>query len=850
MLNKLKSMKVRVTMTGKYYFSWQIGTGSDTILVCRKGFEVAYQISSWYTDDLIERIKAGDVNVEACFTDRSAMDKSGINDKRVIKFCKDFGISLSRMQLRALKIPNSLSSLTTVAWMNYYFKLVGDNVPNALEELHLEPMKKKEIYQEYCHDCNCYQDVSEPIQLELFLAIWADVFGYVKIRKFKHCCGKCNLCAALSELRRRFTDVRGREEVSRLYEVHRMTYMGERECYYARRLLAMHEPWNYLSTIADGMQQNRAMIPWFGHRKPPPVHLKQHLQGILMHGKQLRIYRSFSNVCVNANFCVHTWLLSLEEQYKKGKLTPTIYHQIDGGAENANILYLIICFMLVAKGLCLKVVLSRLLPGHTHEDIDALFALIWNMVRDEIILTPSEFEAAMRKAFNKVRDVEVLDIHAVPNYLKYFDGYYDKDIGRFAKEDWTQLQITFERVGDDERGRYPHGVKTTYKAYSQDEVIEIVDDPNTEDPSITGLIPQLTLCPVCPADDEPPLCIMKSLPPAKREMGVDPFIAGSRQYTVGCADRMERAYADKKPEVSAEWAKWRDEVSPQTDIATDYVAEHPLHIPFLDRLFSGAVMSNYEVDPREKAKKRVVKGKVLVPMRVVTANSSMLHHGDKTGRSARTVVETAEGEDVTSDNTTARAHIVVNPKKPRAKKKTTAGKKATVVRKKGTTAKKTASKKTTAKQNKQQQNEEGESAEEEEDEQEESDDDDDDAPNQHASKKAIAAKKTAPKKSTAKQKKQQQDEEEESAEEGGDDDESDDDGDDDDDDDDNTTVKFKVGDKVKNKKGLRGHVQQCHNDGTYRVRYNDGREDLKLKVQQLDLIPPGNIFIIHHDFLN
>ena len=117
-----------------------------------------------------------------------------------------------------------------------------------------------------------------------------------------------------------------------------------------------------------------------------------------MHGRQLRIYyRSFSNVVVNANYCVHTWLLSLEEQYKKGKLPPVLYHQIDGGSENANILYLAICFMLVTKGLCLKVVLTRLLPGHTHEDIDALFALIWTLVRDEIILTPSEFEAAIRK---------------------------------------------------------------------------------------------------------------------------------------------------------------------------------------------------------------------------------------------------------------------------------------------------------------------------------------------------------------------------------------------------------------------------------------------------------------------
>ena len=132
-----------------------------------------------------------------------------------------------------------------------------------------------------------------------------------------------------------------------------------------------------------------------------------------MHGRQLRIYCSFSNVTVSANYSVHTWLLGLEEQPKNGKLPPVLYHQIDGGSKNANTLYHAICFMLVAKGLCVKVV-----PGHTHEDIDALFSVIWNMVRDEIILTPSKFTAAILKAFASIKDVKVVDVHTVPNYLK------------------------------------------------------------------------------------------------------------------------------------------------------------------------------------------------------------------------------------------------------------------------------------------------------------------------------------------------------------------------------------------------------------------------------------------------
>ena len=803
MLDKLLSLQVRVTMTGKYFFTWQVGAGADRIAVCRAGFEMAYQVSRWYTDDLISRMKDGDVNVEANFTDRTAIDKSGINDARVIAFCKHFGIALSRKQIRALKIPNSMASLSTVAWMNYFFKLMADNVPNIAEELHLEPVKKDAVYEEYCFDVSGYSELTEPISRQLFLEIWRTVFAYVKVRKFKQCCGKCNLCSYLSELRRKFTDARGREEVARFFEVHRMTYMGEREGYYARRHQAMMEPWNFLSTITDGMQQNRCLLPWYGHKKQPPKHLKQHLQGILMHGRQLRIYRSFSNVVVNANYCVHTWLLSLEEQYKDGKLPPVLYHQIDGGSENANILYLAICFMLVAKGLCLKVVLTRLLPGHTHEDIDALFALIWNMVRDEIILTPSEFEAAILLAFKKIKDVKVVDIHACPNYSKYFNGYIDTEVGRFAKEEWTQLQMTFERVGEDERERYPHLVKTTYKAYDQDEVVEIVDDPAKE--SITGLIPQLTLCPVCPSDDEPPFCVLKAIPGANRTIEVDPFNLGSRAFTAACCDTMERTYANKKPEVAAEWIKWRDEVAPQSDIATDYIAEHPMHIPFLEQLFSGAVMSDYEVDARSpRAPSRIVNGKALPDMRVVTAVSSVLHAGDKKKkRCSRIVVETVEGENVSDQNIPALAHLTAAPRKPRAKKAAT---------------KKAASKKAASKK--------------------------------AASKKA-ASKKAAPKKAVPKKKTivEESEEEEEAAE----DEKEEESASEEDSDEEAVDVEcidgpcdvaavaeiFNVGDRIKNALNLRGTVVECHDNGTYTVHYSDGQKDFKLKAHMLTRIPPG-----------
>ena len=92
----------------------------------------------------------------------------------------------------------------------------------------------------------------------------------------------------------------------------------------------------------------------------------------------------------------------MEDEYTSGDGLPsTIYHQIDGGPENVNSEFHAICALLVASGLTERVILTRLPPGHTHEDIDAVFALIWKRLRSEFIITPSEFVALICYALRK-----------------------------------------------------------------------------------------------------------------------------------------------------------------------------------------------------------------------------------------------------------------------------------------------------------------------------------------------------------------------------------------------------------------------------------------------------------------
>ena len=108
--------------------------------------------------------------------------------------------------------------------------------------------------------------------------------------------------------------------------------------------------------------------------------------------------------------------------------------KIDGGSENVARAALAICHLLVARRLTKKVVATRLLVGHTHEDIDAVFALIWQLMKTMQVNTPQLYAKVVRSACkNKAPEVEVYDIWAVPDYKSFIEPFIDKKLGRYAK---------------------------------------------------------------------------------------------------------------------------------------------------------------------------------------------------------------------------------------------------------------------------------------------------------------------------------------------------------------------------------------------------------------------------------
>jgi hypothetical protein len=135
------------------------------------------------------------------------------------------------------------------------------------------------------------------------------MFPNVRIREFKAVGGKCDVCAKLSELRKCARNKIGKQQLTSLHLLHRSAYMGERMSYSIRRQDAITLDTQFLSMITDGMAQTHcemANISNFGNK------LKQHLQGVLVHGKGMFVFRTFHTIKNGSNLQIHSMLLTLE----------------------------------------------------------------------------------------------------------------------------------------------------------------------------------------------------------------------------------------------------------------------------------------------------------------------------------------------------------------------------------------------------------------------------------------------------------------------------------------------------------------------------------------------------------
>lgn len=341
-----------------------------------------------------------------------------------------------------------------------------------------------------------------------------------------------------------------------------------------------------MSIIIDGMDQSHCKVPYLGTQSSFNHPLKQSITGIKEHGIGVTLYRTLDTVSKGSDLTIYCILSQIEEFRRRNNYYPeTIYLQCDGGSENANQYLLALLELLVVKRVAREIFYTRLPTGHTHEDIDAVFAIIWKSFRSKSCETLGRYRCGLEKAFkDSCLNVQLKDVYVIPDYKLLLEEAIDSKLGRLHKDDLTQHQWRFEAVH--ESIYFPLGVKTTYRAYSSPKVVEFKKIPKqqcvTPIGRATGLEPVTLHCRWYPAKDTDPnrmgiegFYLLKKSPHwDKGFFPPVPFPDSIRSDIDKCLTEVQRRYNNANDkEIRDEWKQWNEECAPPSNSAMQYI-EH------------------------------------------------------------------------------------------------------------------------------------------------------------------------------------------------------------------------------------------------------------------------------------
>ena len=364
-------------------FSYQLSSPSfkknEKIPLCLNSFSSILDLVKRKREQMIKTIKSqtnlANVSMKT-FNDRTQVSSEAFQQIR--ESLDRSAIKVEWNTLTNFVVPNSVATLKCKSWMKQFFNLVGDKMPNTkTEEIHLDCMKKKDVYLEYTINMQNWhgETPSHYLSLVSFNKLWDQFFPHVIIREHKAVSGKCQTCERLSSLRRNSKDMRSRSQLTLLHGFHREMYMGEREAYYDRAQEAQFNPNKFMSLMIDGMDKMKTKLPRFSQNLQQEWQMTQHITGILDHGRGSFFYRSYPNVRNDGNEGLHCLLLHLATRFEESNieeekkfLPQTIYIQSDGGGQFNNKTTLAVLAYLVSRkvGGIQKIVFSRLPVGHTH----------------------------------------------------------------------------------------------------------------------------------------------------------------------------------------------------------------------------------------------------------------------------------------------------------------------------------------------------------------------------------------------------------------------------------------------------------------------------------------------------
>lgn len=172
-------------------YAWTIGPGyvPDNPLVCkinmgcRESFGLAYNATEYFVRLIMDEIR------KDYFDSKNPDKRSSTVSGEMINFIqsaqREAGeFPLSDEQIRNMREPDGIKTLSASEWMRLYFSHVACKMPNG--EWQIEQMDKTDVYMDYKKAiCEVAKDKTNYLSYNKFLDLWALSYSRVKIKAYK-----------------------------------------------------------------------------------------------------------------------------------------------------------------------------------------------------------------------------------------------------------------------------------------------------------------------------------------------------------------------------------------------------------------------------------------------------------------------------------------------------------------------------------------------------------------------------------------------------------------------------------------------------------------------------------------
>lgn len=301
------------------------------------------------------------------------------------------------------------TTVSAMAWLDLYSRTYGDFQPD-FEEIHVPDYNYKFLWEKYRKDQTA--NMVGAITYDNFLKSWKATKPNVKLRKYKRF-AQCDECSTFDEKIDQAKTHTQKQYWASQKQVHLHWQQKERLKYHKHCQKAWFQPDKYLSISIDGMDHSKTSLPAFRRETKSSgsqEKLDVHVTGVLVHGQWPYAmsyqwtdnFASDSNVTINVLLDVLQRIIDHRRKYNM-PMPKTLYLQMDNCTrENKNKYMLAISHLLVYNGVCMKVKISFLPVGHTHEDVDQMFSRFATHLKGKHVITLVMLHQCIRNAYNPV----------------------------------------------------------------------------------------------------------------------------------------------------------------------------------------------------------------------------------------------------------------------------------------------------------------------------------------------------------------------------------------------------------------------------------------------------------------